>query len=101
MSNNVKHPPLVVNGGDDFYRHFELEQVGWGVVAKVESVSDFEAFPFMLAAAPEMQEALDEAEQALAIGAQNCGGEEVESIFTAPLKAVRAALAKARNGGLS
>lgn len=52
----MTHPPLLVQSGDDTYRHFQLEQEGWGIVATVESQSDFERFPFMLAASAEMLE---------------------------------------------
>lgn len=102
MSTEREHPPLVVNGGDEGYRHFELEQVGWGVVAKVESVSDFPDFPFMLAAAPEMRAVLERLTRA-AQHRDNHQGDPMRLIETraeleAAAKEACKVLSKARNG---
>ena len=59
----TKHPPLSVHRDGD-NGDFRLEQDGWGIVARVESTSDFEHFPYMLAASAEMLEALKRVRQA-------------------------------------
>ena len=45
---------LVVQNANDDYSSFQLEQEGWGIVARVHSQSDDPRFPFVLAAAPEL-----------------------------------------------
>ena len=59
----TKHPPLSVQGDVDT-GHFQLEQEGWGIVARVESLSDFPHFPDMLAASAELLEALKRVREA-------------------------------------
>jgi hypothetical protein len=66
--------PLRIQNASDDYRTFQLEQEGWGIVASVEHTSDFENFPHMLAAAPQMLEALQEAWNVICWAAQEAQG---------------------------
>lgn len=54
------HPPLLIQNMSDDDCVFQLEQRGWGVVARVESSSDFEYFPHMLAASAELLDVMED-----------------------------------------
>lgn len=57
----MRHPPLTVQSANEDYTRFKLEQEGFGIVATVESQSDFPEFSFLLASAPELLLACEDA----------------------------------------